>query len=254
MIGQRSGTRTGYFRWWSILHFHSIGLVKAGWVVKKKGRWYLTNEGEESLHMGEIEHYLAASSAYRSWQAKNPKQQSDEIKDAIDEEGEATQETVTFDQIEQIADEGMRNHILAQNAYEFQDLVAALLRGMGYHTPFVAPRGKDGGIDIIAYRDPLGASSPRIKVQVKHRETTAGVKELRELMGILRKDGDVGMFVSTGGFSSDAKVAARDSPVHLELLDLEKFIELWQSFYNKLDDTDKARLPLRPVYFLAPSE
>ena len=103
-----------------------------------------------------------------------------------DEEVEATQETVTFDQIEQIADDGLRTHILAKNPYEFQDLVAALLRGMGYYTPFVAPRGKDGGIDIIVYRDPLGAASPRIKVQVRHRpETAAGVKELRELMGIL---------------------------------------------------------------------
>ena len=27
----------------------------------------------------------------------------------------------------------------------------------GYYTPFVAPKGKDGGIDLIAYQDPLGA-------------------------------------------------------------------------------------------------
>jgi predicted Mrr-cat superfamily restriction endonuclease len=51
----------------------------------------------------------------------------------------------------------------SKNAYEFQDLAAALLRGMGYYTPFVAPTGKDGGVDIIAYRDPLGTVSPRIK-------------------------------------------------------------------------------------------
>ena len=56
---------------------------------------------------------------------------------------------------------------------------------MGYYTPFVAPRGKDGGIDIVAYRDPLGTQAPRMKVQVKHRgNTKASVKEVRELMGI----------------------------------------------------------------------
>jgi predicted Mrr-cat superfamily restriction endonuclease len=38
---------------------------------------------------------------------------------------------------------------------------------MGYHTPFISPKGKDGGIDIIAYQDPLGLKTPRIKVQVK---------------------------------------------------------------------------------------
>ncbi|MBF0548586.1 MAG: restriction endonuclease [Candidatus Riflebacteria bacterium] len=39
--------------------------------------------------------------------------------------------------------------------------------------------GKDGGVDIIAYRDPLGTESPRIKIQIKHRETPANVQELR---------------------------------------------------------------------------
>lgn len=40
---------------------------------------------------------------------------------------------------------------------------------MGYYIQSVAPRGKDGGIDIVAYTDPLGAKIPRIKVQVKHK-------------------------------------------------------------------------------------
>ena len=47
-----------------------------------------------------------------------------------------------------------------KNPYEFQDLVAALLRAMGYYTPFIAPKGKDGGVDIIAYRD-RSARPPR---------------------------------------------------------------------------------------------
>ena len=28
-----------------------------------------------------------------------------------------------------------------------------------YYTPFIAPKGKDGGVDIIAYRDPLGTTA-----------------------------------------------------------------------------------------------
>ncbi len=35
-------------------------------------------------------------------------------------------------------------------------MVAALLRAMGYYTPFISPRGKDGGVDILAYQDPIG--------------------------------------------------------------------------------------------------
>ena len=40
---------SGYVRWESILHFFSIDCVKAGYLVKKKGVWYLTPEGEEAL-------------------------------------------------------------------------------------------------------------------------------------------------------------------------------------------------------------
>jgi restriction system protein len=39
--------------------------------------------------------------------------------------------------------------------------------------------------------------------------------------------------------------------VHVEIVDLLRFIQLWQQFYDKLTDEDKARLPLMPIYLLA---
>ena len=154
--------------------------------------------------------------------------------------------------VEEVAMSGIEKFVDTKNPYEFQELVAALLRGMGYYTPFVAPKGKDGGVDIIAYRDPLGTVTPRIKVQVKHREQSATVQEVRQLMGLLQKDGDVGIFVSSGGFTSDCKTTAIGSHIHIELIDLARFIGLWQEFYHKLTDEDKNLLPLLPVYFLSP--
>ena len=71
-------------------------------------------------------------------------------------------------------------------------------------------------------------------------------------MGLLQKDGDVGIFFSSGGFTPDAKSTARGSHVHVELIDLERFIDLWRQFYDKMTDEDKAMLPLIPVYFIAP--
>jgi len=161
---------------------------------------------------------------------------------------------MAFEEVEQVAMSGLERYINDQNAYEFQDLVAALLRGMGYYTPFVAPRGKDGGVDVMAYRDPLGTQSPRIQVQIKHRGAAASVQEVRQLMGLLQKEGDVGIFVSTGGFTPDAKTTARGSHVHVELIDLSRFIALWQEFYEKLTDEDKSLMPLTPIYFLAKKE
>jgi restriction system protein len=123
---------------------------------------------------------------------------------------------------------------------------------MGYFTPFVAPKGKDGGVDITAYRDPLGTEAPRMKVQVKHRETATPVQDIRQIMGLLQKD-DVGIFFSSGGFTSEARSSVRNSHVHVELIDMERFIDLWGQFYDKLPDEDKRLLPLKRLYFIAPT-
>lgn len=242
--------KSGYIRWQSILQFYSIDCIKAGYLVKKSRIWYLTPEGLEALKMSPEDLLNTASRAYRRWKAEQPS--SDETKeDEIEDKIEESANLIVFSDIEQKAIEGLVNFINKKNAYEFQDIVGALLRGMGYYTPFIAPRGKDGGIDIIAYKDPLGTTLPRIQIQIKHRESSASVQEVRQLMGLLQKDGDVGLFVSTGGFTSDAKMTARTSHVHVELIDQNRFIELWQSFYSKLPDEDKSLLPLKPIYFLA---
>ena len=135
-----------------------------------------------------------------------------------------------------------------------QDLVAALLRGMGYHTPFIAPKGKDGGIDIEAYSDPLGTVAPRIIVQVKQQpDTKVSVQKLRELAGLLRREGDIGLFLSTGGFTNDAVSEAKSSSRHIEIMDMKRFIELWKAHYSEMSEEDKSLLPLREIMFLAPN-
>ncbi len=139
--------------------------------------------------------------------------------------------------------------------YQFQDLVAALLRAMGYHVAWVAPPGKDGGTDIVAYTDPLGATGPRIKVQVKRHNTgKIGVGDLRSFLAVLGSQ-DVGIFVCVNGFSSDAESEARfQDSRRLTLIDLERLLELWVEHYDNVAESDRYLLPLRKVHFLAPTE
>ena len=133
-------------------------------------------------------------------------------------------------------------------------MVAALLRAMGYHTPFIAPKGKDGGIDIIAYVDPLGAQTPRIKVQVKHRpEASIGASDIRALLGILRT-GDIALFVTSGSFSPDAKSTSTSSREFIRLIDGNDFIDMWQEYYDKMSDEDKNKLPLKRIAFLGSND
>ncbi len=134
-----------------------------GFIIKKNGSWYLTPEGEKALSRPAEEVQLAAQAAYRKWRHENPTESSPEEEEVFEKET-----ILNLEELEERALTGIREFIRKKNPYEFQDLVAALLRAMDYHTPFVAPRGKDGGVDVIAYVDPLGAKTPRIKVQVKH--------------------------------------------------------------------------------------
>ena len=66
----------------------------------------------------------------------------------------------------------IRAKIADLDAHQTQDLVAGILRSMGYFTQ-ISPEGKDGGVDIVASRDALGVEPPIIKVQVKAGRTAA---------------------------------------------------------------------------------
>jgi len=136
--------------------------------------------------------------------------------------------------------------------YDFQDLVADLLRAMSYHVAWVSPPGKDGGLDILAWPDALGTKLPRVKVQVKRQETSVNVDGLRSFMAPLGDD-DVGLFVCTGGFTKDAEAEARKQEKRrVVLISLDRLFDLWVEHYSKLTDQARRRLPLRPIQFLAP--
>jgi len=241
-----------YIRWTNSFQFYSIDYQKAGFIIKKNGTWYITPEGEKALKHSAEEVMTTANKAYDEWRRLNPKEESTD-KEPTDETAEKDN-SMNLDLLESDARDGIKRYIVSKSPYEFQDLVAALLRAMGYHTPFVAPKGKDGGIDIIAYLDPLGAQTPRIKVQVKHKpETAIGASEVRALSGVL-KTGDIALFVTSGTYSADARNAATGSEKFLRLIDGDEFIEMWQEYYDKMSDEDKNMLPLKRISFLGSNE
>ena len=193
-----------------------------------------------------------ANDAYHAWKKAR------DIEDNPDEEPTdntaESDNSMKLEQLESDAREGIKAFIASKDPYEFQDMVAALLRAMEYHTPFIAPKGKDGGIDIIAYLDPLGAKTPRIKVQVKHKpETAIGASEVRALSGVL-KAGDIALFVTSGTYSADARNAASGNDKFIRLIDGNDFIEMWQEYYDKMSDDDKNMLPLKRISFLGNNE
>jgi len=256
---ERGTLKTGSIRWETLLRWYSVDCAKAGFLEKSGGYWSLTPKGEEALKLPPGELIRSAQLKYREWRSQRDGIAPQVVADVAAEpdasiEQEKISRLTSYERALEAAREGIENHINQHGPYEFQNLVAELLRGMGYHVPHVSPPGADGGIDLIAYQDPLGTTPPHIKVQVKHREQKATVKEIRELEGLLRRDSDTGLLVSSGGFTADAAREARASHRHIELMDLDRFISLWQDHYKKLRDEGRAMLPLANISFLAPEE
>ena len=240
-------------RWHANLQFYSIDYSVAGYIVKKKGVWYLTPEGEVVLPLGAEEIMIRANAAYHAFD----KERKNNLANADEEEGDdadTKERIIDLEELEDKARSGIQEFIRTKGPYEFQDIVAALLRAMGYYTPFIAPKGKDGGIDIVAYLDPLGVKEPRVKVQVKHYpDNPISAKDIRALVGVL-KAGDIGLFVTSGSFSPDARREAMNSKEYIRIIDGSEFIDMWNEYYDKMSDEDKNRLPLKRIAFLGSNE
>jgi restriction system protein len=247
---------SGDRRFEKIVRFATVDCVKAGWMIKHKGTWTVTATGIEAYNnISDPEaFYRAAVKLYDEWKAGQKGQaSSSSVQPELTEDDAADKATsITFEQAEEQAWSEIEQYLLAMNPFDFQDLVADLLRAMDYHVSWVSPPGKDGGVDILAYNDPLGTRPPRIKVQVKRVAQRVPTDTLRAFTSLIGNN-DVGLFVSTGGFTKDAEEFARVQETRkVTLIDLDKLVELWIRFYGKLEDGARRRLPLSPIYFLTP--
>lgn len=255
---ERGDYKDGLQRFPRIVRFATIDLVKAGWLRKERGYWFVTDEGIEALnnHHDPTDLYRSAKSLYAQWRKDNPNDgdptsSTIEISESEVElpESDSSIES-TLEDAEGEAWDQIREHISKMDPFEFQNLIAALLTGMGYHIAWKSPPGPDKGLDILAYTDPLGASGPRIKVQVKRRQDKAPAESIRSFMAILG-DKDIGLYVCTGGFTSSAESEVRDQQTRrLTLMDASQMVQLWIEHYDRVPEEHRLLLPLRPIYFL----
>lgn len=132
---------------------------------------------------------------------------------------------------------------------DMERLVAGMLEAMGYCAR-VMPKGPDGGRDVVASPDALGLESPRIVAEVKHRKGTMGAPAVRSFIGGLRA-GDRGLYVSTGGFTKEARYEADRANVPVRLLDLDAFVRHYVDIYDKANDDTRSILPLTRIWWPA---
>jgi restriction system protein len=164
---------------------------------------------------------------------------------AIDVNDGVTINTIKED-FEEKAHEFIKDKILSLSWEDMQDLVAALIRALGFKTK-VSQYGPDRGKDIIGSPDGLGLEKPRIIVEVKHRQGQMGSQEIRSFLGAFRHN--TGIYVSTGGFTKDAKYEAERAAHPITLIDADYLVDLIVQNYDNFDIDGRTLVPLKKLYW-----
>lgn len=237
-----------------IVRFSTINSVKAGWLRKKKGIWTLTEDGAEALERYPDPEQLFRESRrlYREWKASQPDPDEESTQESAPSADQGLLAATTLEEAEESARKQLFDYLGTISPYDFQDLVARLLEGMGYHIVWIAPKGRDGGLDLLAQRDPLGVEGPQIKGQVKRRpDNKASEEELRSFLSLVEPE-DVGVYISLGGFTSGAASLARRTSRRITLIDGEALLELWVEHFQKINEEGRQLLPIKAVHYLDP--
>jgi restriction system protein len=222
----------------SIISDYYPNVVKVKWEDKKIPRDLLSQGAKNSL--GGI------STVFRidQWGSEFDNLLQGNITPPVPTEDESDQEENNNENFISQAKTMVEDAVDKLDPWQMQELVAGLLRAMGYQVS-VSPKGPDGGVDILAHRDAFGFETPIIKVQVKHKRSSSSAPEIQQLLGA-NPIGASSLFVSTGGFTSTARTVAQQNGV--KLLDITDLVEMINEWYERFPTETKSLLPLKKIY------
>lgn len=166
-------------------------------------------------------------------------------------ESDSTDDPETEIDLESVGIARIQDHIAQRfREHRLADLVADVLKAEGFVTE-VSPPGPDGGVDIFAGRGLLGLDSPRLVVQVKSSASRVDAKTVRELDGVLSRQGaDQGMLVAWGGITRPARQEMRSQFFRIRLWNAEDLVEAVLRNYDNLSTEVQAELPVKRVWSL----
>ena len=164
------------------------------------------------------------------------------------EVSEAVETEEPFAKAYENSQELIKDRLMKLSWQDMQRIVAGVLRAMGYKTKISAD-GPDRGKDIIASPDGLALEHPRIFVEVKHRKGVMGAPEIRKFIGGRDHQNDRCLYVSTGGFTIEAKYEAERAKVPLTLVDSDELVNLLVENYEAADSELRSLIPLRKTYW-----
>ncbi len=240
--------KTGQEKFPSIVRFATIPTTKVGWMVKDNGTWTVTDLGLKALEeLPEPEElYKSARDLANAQKGDSPGSDASVESEDLEEEVSAA---TSLEEDEDAARTEIIEYLGKMPPFDFQTICAKVVAALGHEIAWISPPGPDGGLDFVAYADPIGATGRRIKGQAKRQQSKQDVSDVGAFMAKLSGD-DAGVFIALGGFTKNAEADARADARRLMLLDGGDLVRLWIEHYDRLDEEARALLRLRPVWRL----
>jgi restriction system protein len=190
---------------------------------KQDGVWTVTPDGVEAL-----ETYAEPEGFWKQARALYAQWKKDTTVDVADEDDseEELQEATSLEDAEDEARAEILGYLGKMPPFDFQTACAKLVGALGHRIAWISPPGPDGGLDFVAYADPIGATGRRIKGQAKRQQSKQDVDDVGAFLSKLKGD-DAGVFIALGGFTKNAEVIARSDERRIVLIDGAVFVRLW---------------------------
>lgn len=187
----------------------------------QRGTWLLTPKGWNT-NVTEKEARLIFQKWVKIYQERRKSKVSTDIINDIDEvEPELVEKDYTPSLLE------ILKKLTPQG---FEQICGLLLRKSGFEQVTITGRSNDGGIDGVGILALNPFVSNRVLFQCKRYDTTAvSASQIRDFRGAMSGRAEKGIIITTSRFTEDAKrEASRDGAGHIELVDGEKLIDLFQ--------------------------
>lgn len=200
---------------WARFYLSNAGYIDSStrgvWSLTEKGRAYSLSGNEEVELFRKINKRYAEQRRSRTRANKGP------------------EELEVAGVVEAIEDhrEKLAAILLTLPAGGFESLCQELLREAGFESVTVTGRSGDEGIDGIGVLQVNPLVSFKVLFQCKRYKHAVGPDKVRDFRGAMMGRADKGIILTTSTFTADAKKEAiRDGVPAIELVDLEKLIDM----------------------------
>jgi restriction system protein len=112
----------------------------------------------------------------------------------------------------------------------FEELCQAILREAGFNEVVVTGRSGDKGIDGHGTLQINPLVSFKVLFQCKRYKESVSSSDVRDFRGAMAGRADIGIFITTGTFTAEARrEASRDGVTPIELIDGDKLVDMLEN-------------------------